>query len=84
MYKTGIGFGKRTKDNLEILRRLAEICGKDYLLLVGLFRKTFVGDITGRDAAGRLAGTLAANDAAVMNGADLVKVLHTIMGTENC
>jgi dihydropteroate synthase len=92
----GIGFGKGTGDNLELLRRLAEICGKDYPLLVGLSRKTFIGDITGRDAAGRLAGTLAANAAAVMNGADiirvhdvregvdLVKVLHAIMGTGNC
>jgi dihydropteroate synthase len=92
----GIGFGKRTGDNLELLRRLAEICGKDYPLLVGLSRKTFIGDITGRDAAGRLAGTIAANAAAVMNGADiirvhdvregadLVKVLHAIMGTGNC
>jgi dihydropteroate synthase len=86
----GIGFGKRTGDNLELLRRLAEICGKDYPLLVGVSRKTFIGDITGRDAAGRLAGTLAANAAAVMNGAaiirvhdvregaDLVKVLYAI------
>jgi dihydropteroate synthase len=92
----GIGFGKGTKDNLELLRRLAEICGKDYPLLVGLSRKSFIGDITGRDAAGRLAGALAANAAAVMNGADiirvhdvregadLVKVLHAIMGTGNC
>jgi dihydropteroate synthase len=92
----GIGFGKGTEDNLELLRRLAEICGKDYPLLVGLSRKTFIGDVTGRDAAGRLAGTLAANAAAVMNGADiirvhdvregvdLVKVLHAIMGRGNC
>jgi dihydropteroate synthase len=91
----GIGFGKGTRDNLELLRRLAEICGKDYPLLVGLSRKTFIGDITGRDAAGRLPGTLAANAAAVMNGADiirvhdvreaadLVKVLHAIRGAGN-
>jgi dihydropteroate synthase len=70
----GIGFGKRTEDNLELLRRLAEICGKDYPLLVGLSRKTFIGDITGSDAAGRLAGTLAASAAAVMNGADIIRV----------
>jgi dihydropteroate synthase len=89
----GIGFGKRTEDNLELLGRLAEICGKDYPVLVGVSRKTLIGDITGRDAAGRLAGTLAANAAAVMNGADiirihdvregadLVKVLYAVMRT---
>jgi dihydropteroate synthase len=92
----GIGFGKNTGDNLEILRRLAEICGTDYPLLVGLSRKTFIGDVTGRDVSGRLAGTLAAHAAAVMNGADiirvhdvregvdLVKVLHAIMRRGNC
>jgi dihydropteroate synthase len=63
--------------------------------LVGLSRKTFIDDITGRDAVGRLTGTLAANAAAVMNRADIirfhdvregvdgVKVLHAIMGTGN-
>jgi dihydropteroate synthase len=70
----GIGFGKKTGDNLELLACLAEICGKDYPVLVGLSRKTFVGDITGRDATGRLAGTLAANAAAVMKGADIIRV----------
>jgi dihydropteroate synthase len=70
----GIGFGKRTADNLELLRRLAEIRGKDYPLLVGLSRKSFIGEITGADAEGRLAGSLAANAAALMAGADIIRV----------
>ncbi|MCL2879975.1 MAG: dihydropteroate synthase [Treponema sp.] len=78
----GIGFGKTFEDTLEILRRfpyLAEICGKDYPLMVGLSRKSFIGKIIGRagmarDAAGRLAGTLAVNGAAIMGGADIIRV----------
>ena len=85
----GIGFGKRTEDNIEILRRLtaqarllsqaslpclAEICGKDYPILVGLSRKSFIGEITGRSAGHRLPGTLAANCAAIMGGADIIRV----------
>jgi dihydropteroate synthase len=73
----GIGFGKRLEDNLQLLRglsRLAEICGNDYPLLVGLSRKSFIGEITGRDAAERLPGTLAANAAAIMAGADIIRV----------
>ena len=78
----GIGFGKSSEDNLEILRnlsRLAEICGKDYPLLVGLSRKGFIGEILGRlgvarDSADRLTGTLAANAAAIMGGADIIRV----------
>lgn len=86
----GIGFGKNLKGNLEILKNLAEICGKDYPVLVGLSRKSFIGEITGRQAAERLAGTLAANAAALAGGAriirvhdvkehvDLVKIIHAI------
>ena len=94
----GIGFGKRLEDNLEILRRiacfgrlprLAEICGKDYPVLIGLSRKSFIGEIIGRqnssrriaarlstasDAEDRLSGTLAANGVAIMGGADIIRV----------
>ena len=68
---------KRLEDNLELLRRLkrlAEICGKDYPLLVGLSRKSFIGEITGRDAEDRLPGTLAANASAIMRGANIIRV----------
>ena len=74
----GIGFGKRLEDNLEIIRRLpslAEISGKDYPVLVGLSRKSFIGEICGRmDPNERLAGTLAANGAAIMGGAKIIRV----------
>ena len=70
----GLGFGKNLCDNLEIIRRLAEICGKDYPILVGLSRKSFLGEITGRSAEERLAGTLAANAAAIMGGANIIRV----------
>jgi len=75
----GIGFGKGLNDNLRIIRLLAEICGKDYPVLVGLSRKGFIGEITGRhdvarNAEGRLPGTLAANAAAILAGADIIRV----------
>jgi dihydropteroate synthase len=70
----GIGFGKSVSDNLEIIRRLAEICGKDYPIMVGLSRKSFIGEITGRSQNERLPGTLAANGAAIMNGAGIIRV----------
>jgi dihydropteroate synthase len=70
----GIGFGKSLKDNLKIIRLLAEICGKDYPILVGLSRKSFIREITGCDMEDSLAGTLAANAAAIMAGADIIRV----------
>jgi dihydropteroate synthase len=70
----GIGFGKGLEDNLTILAHLAKICGSDYPVLVGLSRKSFVGALTGRDLTGRLAGSLAAGAAALMEGADILRV----------
>jgi len=84
IFDPGIGFGKAKEHNIEILRRmesftclplLAEICGKDYPVMVGLSRKSFIGEITGRlDAGERLPGTLAANGAAIMGGAVIIRV----------
>jgi dihydropteroate synthase len=76
----GIGFGKRLEDNLDLLAHLAEICGRDYPILVGLSRKSFIGEITGRDVSGRLPGTLAANAVALLGGAHIVRV-HDVKET---
>jgi dihydropteroate synthase len=70
----GIGFGKSVENNLEILKSLVEIFGKDYPVLIGLSRKSFIGEITGRPEAERLAGTLAANAAAIIGGANIIRV----------
>ena len=70
----GFGFGKRTEDNLTLLARLAEIRLNGYPVMAGLSRKSFIGEITGRQVNGRLAGTLAANAAAIMAGADIIRV----------
>jgi len=70
----GFGFGKRTEDNLVLMARLAEIGLTGYPLMAGISRKSFIGEITGRSAEGNLAGTLTANAAAVMGGADIIRV----------
>lgn len=76
----GVGFGKRLEDNLDLINRLAEIRVQGYPVLAGLSRKTFVGELTGRDAPDRLAGTLAAEAVAIMNGADIIRV-HDVKET---
>ncbi|MSW21458.1 MAG: dihydropteroate synthase [Actinobacteria bacterium] len=71
----GIGFGKTTDHNLEILRRLEEVVALGLPVLVGASRKRFVGEITGVDAPGaRLAGTLVAHLAALDHGASMLRV----------
>ncbi len=73
----GIGFGKTTEDNLELLRRLAEM--KTALgglpVLVGTSRKRFLGELLGgAEALDRLEGTQATAALAVAAGADVVRV----------
>jgi dihydropteroate synthase len=55
----GIGFGKTLEHNLELLRRLGEIVAIGRPVVLGTSRKAFIGRLTGRDAAGRVHGTVA-------------------------
>ncbi|MCX7028693.1 MAG: dihydropteroate synthase [Spirochaetes bacterium] len=70
----GIGFSKKTEDNLRLIRGLAAFRSLGMPILIGLSRKRFIGDITGRPVEERLAGTVAANTLAVLAGADIVRV----------
>jgi dihydropteroate synthase len=70
----GIGFGKKTEHNLELMRRLGELAALPYPLLVGPSRKSFLGNLTGAAVNDRLEGTLAAVTAAVLGGANIVRV----------
>jgi dihydropteroate synthase len=73
----GIGFGKTQEQNLELLARLGGIVERfpESPLLVGVSRKSFIGGvIEGAGVGSRLYGTLAANAAAIMAGADIIRV----------
>ncbi len=71
----GIGFGKRLEDNIAIIRGLREFREFDLPILVGLSRKTFLGLLSGEKIPEkRQAETVAANLAAVRNGADIIRV----------
>lgn len=70
----GIGFGKRLEDNYEILRRLSEFKHLGCPILVGPSRKSFIGKVLDLPPQERLEGTLAAVTAAILQGADIVRV----------
>lgn len=70
----GIGFGKDLNGNVELVKNCGKLCGGKYKVLMALSRKTFLGQITGKDVAGRLPSTLAANLLSVLYGADMVRV----------
>jgi dihydropteroate synthase len=70
----GIDLAKTPAESVEVLRRLPELRGLGRPLLLAVSRKDFVGAITERPPAGRLAGTLAAVAAAVDGGAAILRV----------
>lgn len=71
----GIGFAKTYSQNLEILRRLPELRVLGCPLLVGVSRKSFIGHLLNQpDPQKRVWGTAAACCAAIVGGADLLRV----------
>jgi len=76
----GIGFGKTVAHNLELIRELRKLKGLGYPVMVGPSRKWFIGQITGSPVRERQAGSVAAAVAAVLAGADIVRV-HDVAET---
>jgi dihydropteroate synthase len=70
----GIGFGKRTEDNLSILSSLGLLAALGYPIVVGLSRKAFVGALVGKSVESRLGGSLGAACAAYLGGALVFRV----------
>lgn len=73
----GIGFSKTAEQNAELLKHFQTLRSRfhGYSWLVGTSRKSFIGKLTGvQDPKQRVWGTAATVTAAVMGGADIVRV----------
>jgi len=80
----GIGFGKRTggiEDNCEIIARLYELKSLNRPILIGISRKSFIGNITKTGVEERLHGSLGAEAIAIANGADFIRC-HDVIETK--
>ena len=76
----GIGFGKTLDHNLEILAGLEHLQLLKRPICIGVSRKGFLGKLTGgAGPADREEATIAANGAAILNGAGIVRV-HNVRG----
>ena len=78
----GIGFGKTSDHNLEIIRGLGRFQCLEAPILVGSSRKAFIGRILEKKVHERDTGTMATVAAAVMNGAHLVRVHNVKQAVE--
>jgi dihydropteroate synthase len=71
----GIGFGKSPRQQLEAIRGIPKLKALGFPVLLGVSRKSFLGRLADTpDAAARLPGTIAANAAGVLDGADIIRV----------
>jgi dihydropteroate synthase len=70
----GFGFGWDEKQNLEILRRLAELRTLGRPVLIGTSRKSTIGKVLDLPVEERLEGTAATVAIAIAHGADIVRV----------
>lgn len=76
----GFGFGKSQAHNVELLANLRKLQALGRPILVGLSRKSMLGDLTGRDIHERLSASVAAAVVAVMHGARIVRA-HDVRET---
>lgn len=76
----GFGFGKTAVHNLQLLNRLGQLQALDCPVLVGLSRKSLIGQVLGRPVEERLAGSLALAAAAVARGAVIIRA-HDVRET---
>lgn len=70
----GIGFGKTTEQNLEVMSRLAELKTLGHPILLGASRKSTIGKTLNLPVDERLEGTLATSVLGVASGVDIVRV----------
>jgi dihydropteroate synthase len=70
----GFGFAKRPEDNLALVAELEALRALGYPILLGASRKSTVGVLTGAGPEDRLPGTLALHTAALLHGADILRV----------
>ena len=70
----GFGFGKTAAHNLALLANLRALSSIGLPILVGLSRKSTLGQLTGKTVADRLPASIAAVVLAVVNGAAVLRV----------
>jgi len=71
----GIGFGKTLKHNLLLLRNIDKFVETGYHILVGTSRKSFIGEITGKEnPTDRIFGTAATVALCAAAGVSVVRV----------
>jgi dihydropteroate synthase len=70
----GIGFGKNLTHNLTIIKHLSSFRDLGFPIMIGTSRKGFIGSLLNLPVDQRVEGTAATVAAALLNGADIIRV----------
>ena len=70
----GIGFGKTLTHNIDLIAKLDQLKILDKQILLGVSRKSFVGEVLNLEPAERLEGSIAAGIVGIINGANILRV----------
>ncbi len=76
----GFGFGKTRAHNITLIQQLESFANLGQPLLVGLSRKSVLGQMTGNDVDARLYASVAASVISAMKGAKILRV-HDVKAT---
>ena len=76
----GFGFGKTVSHNYQLLKSLSSFQDLGLPLLVGISRKSMIGEVVNRPAKERIYGTIAATTLAISNGASVIRT-HDVAAT---
>jgi len=76
----GFGFGKTVQHNYLLLKKLAYFSVLEVPILIGVSRKSMIGEVTGRAVDQRLAGSVAATTFALASGAKIIRT-HDVAAT---
>jgi dihydropteroate synthase len=78
----GIGFGKTSDQNVEVMRSLDRLVALGFPTMLGASRKSTIGKLTGREPHERVHGTVSTTALAVAAGIDVVRV-HDVRATRD-
>ena len=71
----GIGFGKNLKHNINLIRHISIFHTLGFPILLGLSRKKFIKDLSGKnDTKERLGGTVASSLYSMMQGVQILRI----------
>ncbi len=80
LFDPGYGFGKSLEHNYALVKHLPNILALGYPVLVGMSRKSMIGNLLNRNVDERLAGSITLATIAAQQGAHIIRV-HDVQET---